>query len=118
MHIYRWHEQYIKEAYELGREHAENAASWCINGFVAPNHVQQMVQWFDDGDPQLDDYLPRHPNLSGEFADDPTPLSLARDITGDDDIDPELMDELADAYEAGVDDTFYEACEREYRAAL
>ena len=36
----------------------------------------------DDGDPMADDRLPAYPTLSGEWADDPTPLSLALTIHG------------------------------------
>lgn len=74
----------------------------------------------ENGDPRAEEYLPREPNLSGEFADDLTPVGLVRVVTGEhiDDIQPEVADAIADAYEAGVSDTFEPECERILRAAL
>jgi hypothetical protein len=114
-------EQYEQEAYELGVEHARNAASWVIDGNTSQEHIARAVAVLDEGDPALDDYLPRRPNLSGEYADELTPGELAAEITGLDSDDPhfdELADILADAYERGVDETFEAECERILRAAL
>jgi hypothetical protein len=71
------------------------------------------------------------PNLSGEFADDPTPQSVAADVLGGalapweehghnapDIIDAETLDAIAEAWERGVSETFQEACEAELRRAL
>jgi hypothetical protein len=111
------------EAYELGVQHAKAAASWCVDGNTSAEHVARMVEMFDAGDPQLWDYLPVMPNLSGEYADDLTPRSLAASITGAgwdgyvNGVAPDT-DALADAYEAGVSDTFESECERIIREAL
>jgi hypothetical protein len=118
------HEQ---QAYDLGAEHARNAASWVIDGNTDQDHIRRMVAWLDDGDPEAYDYLPATPNLSGEWADSPTPASLYREIVGldpadriaeDEDADGEIIDALCDAYERGVDETFGVECERILRAAL
>lgn len=53
------------------------------------------------------DEIVRRPDLSGEYADDLTPESLALDIAGDAAIgDDDLAQELAEAFENGVDVTF------------
>jgi hypothetical protein len=116
-----------REAYELGRDAAIAAASWVLDGNTSQDHIRRMVAWLDDGDPRADEFLPAMPDLSGEWADAPTPRSLFEDITG-------LMrtrkrhsamapitrsrTEIADAWEAGVDDTFMAECERILRDAL
>jgi hypothetical protein len=110
--------QYQREAYELGKEHARNAASWVTDGNESDDSRLNKLSMIADGDPEVFDYLPREPNLSGEFADDPTPLSLARDITGQDDPDPDLTDTLAQAYDDGVSNTFLFSCEKELRGSL
>jgi len=48
------------------------------------------------------------PNLSGEWADDPTPASLVRDF-GVDDGDFATAELVADAWETGVDDVWVRA---------
>jgi hypothetical protein len=115
------HEQ---QAYELGAEHARNAASWCIDGNTSKETILALVVMIEDGDPELHDHLPREPNLSGEFADDPTPSWLAYEVGLDPtgfgtDADQCIeIDAVCDAYEAGVSDTFQQECERILRAAL
>jgi hypothetical protein len=112
-----------REAYELGRDAAIAAASWVLDGNTSQDHIRRMVAMLDDGDPQAYDCLPAMPDLSGEWADAPTPLLLAQDIfgtgiTGTQDYPPEALDEIADAWEAGVFDTFVPECERILRGAL
>jgi hypothetical protein len=120
-----------QQAYELGAEHARNAASWVIDGNTSSEHVERVVKMMDEGDPALFDWLPREPNLSGEMSDDPTPTSLYAEIIGTSHEDAEedagmayetlvgsVVDSLCDAYEAGVSDTFLPECERILRAAM
>lgn len=118
--------EHERAAYELGVEHAKNAASWAVDGAMSTKDIERRLSALDSGDPFALDLLPREPNLSGEFADDPTPASLFEQVTGrgfvwsttfEPDHD-ELMDTLADAYEAGVSDTFQPECERILRAAM
>jgi hypothetical protein len=122
------HEQ---QAYELGAEHARNAASWCMDGNTSSEHVERLVKMLDDGDPMVFDFLPDEPNLSGEMAEAPTPNSLYAEIIGTSHEDAgeeaglayetlvgSVVDSLCDAYEAGVSDTFLPECERILRAAL
>src|SRR5262245_12994488 len=74
----------IAEARELGAEHARNAAAWVADGNTDTEQIRKVLAMLDAGDPEADDYLPRRPDLSGEWADDPTPLSLYRELMGDD----------------------------------
>lgn len=115
-------------AYSLGRDVALAAASWVIDGNTDVDHVRRVVAMLDAGDPSVTDYLPPRPNLSGEWADDPTPQSLAADVLGADyathgynapDFLPaEQVDTIAEAFEQGVADAFEPECERILRAAL
>jgi hypothetical protein len=114
-----------REAYRLGVQAAEAAASWVIDGNTSQDHIARMVAMLDAGDPVAYDYLPAQPNLSGEWADAPTPRSLARDILGEEYVSAfeteaaaAWEDEIADAWEAGVFDTFQYECERILRDAL
>jgi hypothetical protein len=107
-------EEWTDRARELGQDAARAAASWCRDGNETDEHVERMRAMFAEGDPAVDDYLPAMPDLSGEWADAPTPSSLARDITGSDESSGELVDALADAYLEGVNETFQQACEQEY----
>jgi hypothetical protein len=79
------------------------------------------------GSARADDHIgsclwPRwEPDLSGEWADAPTPDSLYREIIGEPLLvanDAAVRDEIADAWEAGVSDTFGPECERILRGAL
>jgi hypothetical protein len=109
-----------REAYALGVSAALAAASWVVDGNTPPDHIRRVLAMLEDGDPMADDYLPARPNLSGEWADAPTPASLYREIIGNPgDWDPsesEAASEIADAWEAGVSDTFAPECERILRA--
>lgn len=122
------HEQ---SAYDLGVEHAKNAASWIIDGNTKREFIPAVLAFMDDDDPRADDYLPRRPDLSGEYADDLTPIRLYERITGKDHGDAQesaglayetlvgsVVDSLFSAYEEGVDETFGEECERILREAI
>lgn len=119
-------EKWTAEAYELGADAARTAASWVTDGNLSAKHYAQLIAMMDDGDPALEDYLPTQPNLSGEWADAPTPGSLFELVTGLDasaefntnDQLFDIQDALCDAWEAGVADTFGPECERFVRAAV
>jgi hypothetical protein len=110
-----------REAYALGVSAALAAASWTVDGNTPPDHIARVLAMLEDGDPAAYDYLPTEPNLSGEWADAPTPDSLYSEIVGDERTAEEggqydLRDAIADAWEAGVSDTFAPECERILRA--
>lgn len=118
--------QYNQQAYARGEDAAKAAASWVIDGNTSREHIKRMVKWFDDGDPQLDQYLPSYPNLSGEWSNGLTPAKLYEEITG-----TELLPnsnnivgmlaecaEISEAFNEGVADHFRPECERILRAAV
>jgi hypothetical protein len=123
--------EHEREAYRLGADAALAAASWAADGNTSDDHRRAVLAMLADGDPQAYDYLPAEPNLSGEWADGPTPRSLYEDITGNDHSEAEadaglayemlvgsVMDAICDAWEAGVSDHFEQACVAELRGPL
>jgi hypothetical protein len=111
-------EEWTMNAREEGISAAKAAATYCVDGNTTQDAIRGILKMMDDGDPVVSSYLPRYVGLSGEFADDPTAQSLAEDITNAFEIEDELVNALADAYEAGMIETFYDACEAEFRNAL
>jgi len=105
-------EDFITDARECGREAALAAASWILDGNAPDGHYARLLATLNAGDPVVYDFLPVPPALSGEWAGDPTPLNLAREITGEDNPADGLIDALADAWEYGRDDAFIDECER------
>ena len=113
---------YCERAKQMGREAAVNAATWVVDGNSDPAAVRRTLEMLQNGDPEAYDRLPAMPTLSGEFADDPTPRSLAADVgycwfdaeTDDEDgVRFEIIGEIATAWEEGVSETFEQACEEE-----
>lgn len=124
-------EQWIADARQQGREAGRTAASWVLDGNTSLDHYHRIVDMIDAGDPALDTYLPQYPNLSGEWADSATPISLYEEITGKDHEEAteaaglayetlvgSVVDAIAQAWEEGVSDTFHEECERLLREAI
>lgn len=89
-------------ARELGAAEGKSAASWYFDGNTSDDTYRRVLAGLDDGDPAILDTLPASP-LSGEWADGPTPRTLADDLG----IAPDdaRLDELCSAYE----DAFAEA---------
>lgn len=114
-------------AYALGRDDAKAAASWAADGNTDPAHARRVLAMLEDGDPAAYDHLPAVPDLSGQWADARTPGSLFEEVTGLDahaestwrhDVFTGYVDQLCDAYEQGVSDTFEDACRAELAAHL
>jgi hypothetical protein len=107
------------KAYAAGADAARAAASW-----IDTSNAPRLLAMLEEGDPVVDDFLPACPNLSGEWADSLTPVSLAHEIASDlldldgSELDPEDVNTIAEAWEEGVSDTFERECERILRATL
>lgn len=92
----------LAEAAQLGREAGKNAASWWEQDAIggrssnAQECAELTLKMLDDGDPAIYDSLPS-PNLSGEWADDPTPQSLMAELDCED-CEPEVESDLCDAW--------------------
>ena len=99
-------------ARRYGRETGEAMASWITFDDAAA--AQRMVAGLEDCDPEVMDSI-REPNLSGEFADDATPASLARELG----IDPEdeRIDDYCSAWEETARRVFWQLVERAARRA-
>jgi hypothetical protein len=105
--------RYALEAKQLGEGHATDAAAWSVNGNSDRTERASVLVMLREGDPAAFDYLPREPDLSGEYADGLTPNSLFEQITREaaNNSNGDLVEHLADEYEAGVSETFAAACE-------
>ena len=75
-------QHFIAEASKLGRDAGQAGGSWAADGNTKQQHITNVLRMLDDGDPEAYDYLPPTPNLSGEWADDPTPAKLLRKWSG------------------------------------
>jgi len=107
----------------LGEDAGRAAGSWAADGNTDKESAAKVLWMMRGGDPAAVDYLPRHPDLSGEDADGPTPRSVLEDVADESWTDIELlaedeqigewMDAVSDAWEEGVSETFELSCERE-----
>ena len=101
-------------AHHLGEQHGRNAVDWFIMdpmqraGFE--EWLWRIVKGMDDGDPEVLDSLPQ-PDLSGEWVDGWTPMTLAVEVYYEDGEDglSELCDEYEDGFRLGVERRIYEA---------
>lgn len=110
-------EQLEAEAAKLGKEAGKAAASWYFDETADANTYRVVLQGLEEGDPEIMDTLPSG-WLSGEWAGDPTPDSLMRDLgvepyTADYDA---TVDYMCRVYEQAADEASYEAIERRARA--
>lgn len=89
----------VAAAAELGTEHGHAAGTWVLDGNSSVETARRILTGLDDGDPEVLDTQPAP--LSGEWADGPTPASLADELGYDYDTlaDAELMDDVCTAYE-------------------
>jgi len=98
------HSVLVEEARKLGGMAGVNAASWYFDSSDPKDEdFKRVLKGLADGDPAILDTLPSG-WLAGEYADDPTPQSLYRELgMSDDQIEVfsryGLIDEISDAYE-------------------
>lgn len=103
----------LRKARHNGRNAGHAAASWCFDGNTTEATYRHFLKGLDDGDPAvLDAFNP--PNLSGEWADSPTPRTLADDYNLDEDNDPDgwRLDEACTAWEDAASTAFWNELER------
>ena len=120
-------EAWKAQAHKMGMEAGLAAASWVTDGNDNRDDFADILEMLDNGDPQVDEYLPQRPDLSGEWADSPTPRSLFEDITGLDahaesswnyDGYQAVLEVICEAWEDGVSEVFETECERILREAI
>lgn len=118
-------EQAVKEAERLGKYHGENAAQWAAQdswgGRVASirqseENARAFLKGIEEGDPLImDSYSP--PNLSGEWADSMTEAELLKAVFDGfdadiiDTLEPEEIDDIANAYTQAASDWFFQELE-------
>lgn len=104
-------DQLETRAYQLGAEHGAAAASWYFDGNTTTDTYRHVLEGIRDCDPAVFDTFPTNP-LSGEWADGPTPATLAEALELDDDDDymPQLCNMYEDGFGVAVADTIERAC--------
>lgn len=118
-------ESAILAAGRNGRRAGEQAAGWweqdALGGRntnsqrVIAGHATKLLAMWDDGDPRADEFLGVPPNLSGEWADGPSPLSVLADV--DWDPEDEGADDICAAWADGASQGYYDAVTRYLRQA-
>lgn len=75
-----------------GRAMGEAVGTWAATSDTPQETIRAILKAWEEGDPDLLDLLPEIPTLSGEWADECTPIGLASDIL---DLDGGLIDDIA-----------------------
>ncbi len=98
--------QLSDKAYELGKEHGTNVGSWVIDGNTSAETARAIIQGYDDGDPGICDMEPAP--LSGEWADSPTPQTLADELELAEEYRGSELDQLCTEYELGFSEGYWD----------
>ena len=104
----------IRAARKAGASAGKNAASWTQHDSNADAAwYESTLRGLNDGDPEVLDAF-NVPNLSGEWANDPTPQTLADDYGIDADNDPDgwRLDAVCQAWEDAALLAFWSELER------
>lgn len=107
----------------LGEDHGRNVAEWWVQenltrGRNARDTAMAVLKGLEDGDPEVIDSLPQ-PDLSGEWADSPTPETVAEwcGIIYDHVEHVDLIQEICNSYDRGfldaAADVITAACQAE-----
>jgi hypothetical protein len=104
----------LRQARIDGREVGQARASWAWDGNTADDFFPRVLAGITDGDPEVLDAF-NVPNLSGEWAGDPTPSTLADDYGIDERRDPDgsLLDEVCQAWEEAAANAFWDTLEKD-----
>jgi len=92
-----------------GKAAGKAKASWAFDGNTKTETYKRFLAGYEDCDPQvLDSYCP--PDLSGQWADDPTERSLAEDYDIDERRDPDgsLISEVGDVWLEAAHRAYYD----------
>ena len=104
----------LRAARRDGKAAGLSCASWVE--YRDAEATRAMLKGIEDGDPAVLDSL-REPNLSGEWAGDPTPQSLAEDYELGADRDPDgwRLDAACSEWEEAARSAFWAEVERSAR---
>ena len=97
-------EQREQLAMELGSDAGHAKATWAFDGNTSESTYKKVLEWYDDGDPELYDHL-HGPDLSGQWADDFTLLDLADSLGLD---DSEDVSYYADIWEMAASEAYWD----------
>lgn len=108
----------LRQAKRDGAEAGKNMASWALDDNTEETY-RYILKGIEDGDPEVLDTF-NTPNLSGEFAGDPTPQSLAESYGITEERDPEgyLLDSVCTLWEDAASSAFWAEIERICRFQL
>lgn len=106
----------LENARKLGAEAGEAAATWVFDGNTSIDTYRQWRKGIEDGDPEIMDNYPTP--LSGEYADDMTPVRLMITLGTADDATDDEQAELCDAYEDAHQSAYWAEVERVIAAQL
>ena len=109
----------LAQAKKDGKYAGKRAASWVFDGNTNEETYRRFLKGIEDGDPMVLDSV-NEPNLSGEYAGDPTSQSLAEEYGLDqDDARYEwLSDKMCTAWEEASSNAFWWELERVCRYQL
>lgn len=93
------------QAFTLGRAHGVSAGSWIIDGNSTEETARAILTGYEDGDPAIMDLEPAP--LSGEWADSPTPSTLADALELPEEYRGSELDQLCTDYELGFSEGFW-----------
>lgn len=94
------------KAYELGRDHGAAVGSWVIDGNTTSDTASRILKGYEDGDSQIMDMEPSP--LSGEWADSPTPQTLADELELAEEYRGSELDQLCTDYELGFSQGYWD----------
>lgn len=104
-------------ARELGREAGRAAATWYFDGNTADETYAAVRRGIDEGDPAILDTF-KVPDLSGEWADSPTPASIMAEVYARPERHADAEDDVCRAWEDGAQEGYIEEIDRALRAQL
>ena len=114
----------LRAARRDGKAAGIGAAGWALDfgrmtSAQERETAERVIRGIEEGDPAVLDSF-RVPNLSGEFADDPTPRSLAEDygLSEDDPRAEWLPDEICTAWEDAASESFWRKLAEDCRDAV
>lgn len=94
-------------ARELGAERGKAAASWTFDGNTSAETYRTFLRMHEDGDPAIEQFDTMTGWLSGEYAGEPSPTTLAHDLDLDLD-DHDAIDAACEAYEEAADEAYWD----------
>lgn len=100
----------------LARDHGKAAGSWVIDGNTRDETKRKILTWHEEGDPQFYDLIPAP--LSGEWADDPTPDTLADELELSEEHRVSELDQICTDYEMAFSEAFTDEVVRSCLATL